>query len=54
MRQATDLKQVHLSLLLPGITLNTTSEHYAPIKQLRLMRFNGTNWDPFGEIMTMP
>ena len=54
MRQATDLKQVHLSLLLPGITLNTTSEHYAQIKQLRLMRVNGTSWDPFGEIMTMP
>jgi hypothetical protein len=31
MRQATDLKQVPLSLLLPGITLNTTSEDYAPI-----------------------
>jgi hypothetical protein len=29
--------------------LNTTSEDYAPIKQLRLMRFNGTSWDPFGE-----
>ena len=54
MRQATSLKQVPLSLLLPGITLNTTSEDYAPIKQLQLMRFNGTSWDPFGEIMTMP
>jgi branched-chain amino acid transport system substrate-binding protein len=54
MRQATDLKQVPLSLLLPGITLNTTSEDYAAIRQLRLMRFNGTSWDPFGEIMTMP
>jgi hypothetical protein len=54
MRQATALKQVHLSLLLPGITLNTTSEDYAPIKQLRLMRFNGTSWDTFGEIVTMP
>jgi hypothetical protein len=49
MRRATDLKQVPLSLPLPGITLNTTSEDYAPIKQLRLMRFNGTSWDPFGE-----
>ncbi|WP_315834743.1 ABC transporter substrate-binding protein [Bradyrhizobium prioriisuperbiae] len=53
MRQATDLKQVPLSLLLPGITLNTTKDDYAPIKQLRLMRFNGTSWDSFGEIMTI-
>ena len=54
MRQAADLKQVPLSLLLPGITLNTAKDDYAPIKQLRLMRFNGTSWDPFGEIMTIP
>jgi hypothetical protein len=54
MRQATNLKQVPLSLLLPGITLNTTSQDYAPMKQLQLMRFNGTSWDPFGEVMTMP
>jgi branched-chain amino acid transport system substrate-binding protein len=54
MRQATSLKQVPLSLLLPGITLNTVSDDYAAIKQLRLMRFNGTGWDPVGEVMTIP
>lgn len=54
MRQATSLRQVPVSLLLPGITLNTASDDYAPIKQLRLMRFNGTSWDPFGEVVTIP
>jgi branched-chain amino acid transport system substrate-binding protein len=54
MRQATSLKKVQLSLLLPGITLNTTSDDYAAIKQIRLMKFNGTGWDPVGEIMTIP
>jgi ABC-type branched-subunit amino acid transport system substrate-binding protein len=54
MRQATSLKQVPLSLLLPGITLNTSSDDYAAIQQLRLMRFNGTGWDPVGEVMTIP
>jgi branched-chain amino acid transport system substrate-binding protein len=54
MRQATSLKHISLSLLLPGITLNTTSEDYAAIKQLRLMQFNGNAWDPLGELMTMP
>lgn len=54
MRQATSVKQVKLSLLLPGITLNTASGDYAAIKQIRLMRFNGTGWDPVGELMTIP
>jgi branched-chain amino acid transport system substrate-binding protein len=49
MRQAADLKQVPLSLLLPGITLNTASDDYAPIKQLQLMRFNGVGWDTLGD-----
>jgi hypothetical protein len=44
MRQATDLKHVPLSLL-PGMTLNTTGEDSAPIKQLRLMRFSGTSME---------
>ncbi len=54
MRQATSLKQLPLSLLLPGIALNTSPDDHAPLKQLRLMRFNGTSWEPFGEIMTIP
>jgi branched-chain amino acid transport system substrate-binding protein len=54
MRQATNLKQIYLSLLLPGITLNTTSEDYAAIKQLRLMQFDGTAWNPIGDLMMMP
>ena len=54
MRQATSLKQLPLSLLLPGIALSTSPDDHAPLKQLRLMRFNGTSWEPFGEIMTMP
>nr|WP_256466412.1 ABC transporter substrate-binding protein [Bradyrhizobium sp. 153] len=54
MRQATNLKKVPLSLLLPGITLNTTGQDYAPIKQIRLMRFNGTGWDAVGELMDLP
>lgn len=54
MRQATSLKQLPLSLLLPGITINTAPDDYAPLKQLRLMRFNGASWEPFGEIMSIP
>jgi len=54
MRQAASLTQVPLSLLLPDITLNTKSDDYAPIKQLRLMQFNGAGWDALGDVITLP
>ena len=45
MRQATNLHDVAMPWLLPGITLNTTPTDYQPIKQLREMRFNGRTWE---------
>jgi branched-chain amino acid transport system substrate-binding protein len=45
MRQAANLKNVQLPGLLPGITLNTSSTDYQPIKKLREMQFNGKTWD---------
>ena len=54
MKQAANLRSVDLSLLLPGITLNTAEDDYAPLKQLQLMKFNGTGWERFGQTMTIP
>jgi ABC-type branched-subunit amino acid transport system substrate-binding protein len=54
MRQAANLHSVELSLLLPGITLNTAEDDYAPLKQLQLMRFNGASWERFGQTMMIP
>jgi branched-chain amino acid transport system substrate-binding protein len=48
MRQAEALNQVHLDMLLPEITLSTsTSDHY-PIEQMQLQKFDGQNWVRFG------
>ena len=50
MRQATNLKNVGNPMLVPGITLNTSPTEYHPIKQVQMMRFDGTKWVLFGEI----
>ncbi len=50
MRQAMALKEVALPLLLPGITVSTSSDDYLPFQQLRLQRFDGKSWVGFGDI----
>jgi branched-chain amino acid transport system substrate-binding protein len=52
MRQAADLKDFEQGSLLPGITVNTGPDDYAPIEQLQLMRFRGEHWDLFGEVLS--
>jgi branched-chain amino acid transport system substrate-binding protein len=51
MKQATSLKDFAPDTLLPGITITTSSTDYAPIAQLRMMRFKGDKWDFFGDII---
>ena len=43
LRKATHMKDVSVPMLLPGITLNTSPDDYAPIKQMRFaaVRRNG-------------
>jgi branched-chain amino acid transport system substrate-binding protein len=52
MRQAANLKDVRLGMLLPGIAINTGPNDYAPIKQMQMMRFTGEQWEPFGPVLT--
>jgi branched-chain amino acid transport system substrate-binding protein len=52
MRQASNLKDFEPDTLLPGIAINTSPTDFAPIKQLKMMRFKGENWDLFGDIMS--
>ncbi|WP_407146760.1 ABC transporter substrate-binding protein [Bradyrhizobium sp. ORS 86] len=52
MRQAAQLKDVELGMLLPGIRLNTSPDDFAPVKQWQLMRFEGANWHLFGDVMS--
>ena len=50
MKQAGNLKNLELPMLLPGIRVNTSATDYDPIEQLQLMRFDGREWVRFGEV----
>ena len=50
MRQAANLHDLHLPLLLPGITINTSPTDFYPIKQVYLARFDGTRWVLLGKL----
>ena len=52
MKQATGLMNVELGMLLPGIKVNTSPTDYAAIKQWQLMRFEGSNWQLFGDLVS--
>ncbi|KRQ10963.1 MULTISPECIES: ABC transporter substrate-binding protein [Bradyrhizobium] len=52
MKQAASLKDFVPGTLLPGISINTSATDFAPIKQLRLMRFKGERWELFGDIIS--
>jgi len=52
LKQATSIRDLRTFALLPGITVSTNNDDYAPIKQLQLQRFDGTTWQFFGEVMS--
>jgi branched-chain amino acid transport system substrate-binding protein len=52
MKQAASLNGFASGVLLPGITANTSTTDYAPMKQLQLMRFKGENWELFGSVLS--
>jgi branched-chain amino acid transport system substrate-binding protein len=51
MKQAGNLKNLELPMLLPGVKINTSATDYDPITQLQLMRFDGKEWVRFGEVV---
>jgi branched-chain amino acid transport system substrate-binding protein len=51
MKQAANLKDLELPMLLPGIKINTSPTNYTPIRQMQLATFNGESWELFGELL---
>jgi ABC-type branched-subunit amino acid transport system substrate-binding protein len=51
MRQALNLRDLELPMLLPGIKVGTSPTDYYPVQQLQLMRFNGKRWERFGDVV---
>ena len=52
MKQAASMHDLKLPMLLPGITVSTSADDFAPIKQMQLMKFDGTTWQLFGEVIS--
>jgi len=54
MRQAANLKDFELGLLLPGIKINTSPTDYFPVEQMQMSRFNGEHSELFGSVVALP
>jgi branched-chain amino acid transport system substrate-binding protein len=51
MRQAAALDDYQVPILLPGISISTGRWDFRPIKQLRLVQFDGRTWQPIGDVV---
>ena len=52
MKQAASIKDLELGGLLPGVKVNTSATDFAPLSQLRLMKFKGETWELFGDVIS--
>jgi ABC-type branched-subunit amino acid transport system substrate-binding protein len=51
MRQAESLKGYQNPMALPGVMMNTGPADFQPIKQMRLVQFDGSSWQPIGDVI---
>ena len=54
MKQAANLKNLQLPMIMPGIKINTSPTDFFPIEQEQLGKFDGTRWVLFGKIIDAP
>jgi branched-chain amino acid transport system substrate-binding protein len=52
LKHAYAIHDLELPMLLPGIKINTSPTDHIPVDQMQFMRFNGQNWQRFGELQT--
>ena len=52
MRQAANLHDLALPMLLPGIKVNTSPTNFFPVSQMQLVRFEGDGWMLFGNVVS--
>jgi len=51
MRQAANLRDFEVDVLLPGIKVNTSATDFYPVEQMQMRRFDGHVWELFGPII---
>ena len=52
MKQAASIKQFVPDTLIPGIHVKTSAADFAPIEQLKMMKFTNGKWDLFGDVLS--
>jgi branched-chain amino acid transport system substrate-binding protein len=52
MKQASNLHDLEIPTLVPGIRVNTSPTNYHPIRQMQLAKFDGTHWVFFGDVIS--
>jgi branched-chain amino acid transport system substrate-binding protein len=52
MKQAANLKDLRLDMLLPGIAIHTSPTNYYPLQQLQMEKFDGARWQRFGPVIS--
>jgi branched-chain amino acid transport system substrate-binding protein len=51
MKQAANLKDLQLPMLLPGVKIGTGPTDFAPIEAMQLSRFDGKQWERYGSVI---
>ena len=52
MRQAANLHDLEVPMLVPGIRINTSPTRFYPVNQEQMARFDGKSWVRFGDLMS--
>ncbi len=57
MKQAASIRDLRLPMLKRptsdlDIVISTSADDFAPIKQMRLAKFDGAKWVPFGDLIS--
>ena len=52
MKQAGNIKDLELPMLLPGVKINTSPDNFYPIRQMQLATFDGASWKLFGDLIS--
>ena len=53
LKQATSFKSMSVSMLLPGITIDNSPADYFPFNTLQLVKFNGSEFEPVGKVISV-
>jgi branched-chain amino acid transport system substrate-binding protein len=51
MKQAANLKDLDVPVLLPGIKVSTSPTNFHPIRQMQLQKWDGKSWKLFGSVL---